>query len=177
MLSRLAAWALMGVVLWLPAMAGAQTMISVGNCRTAPGTTITVPVEVTAASPPAALNVRLRYDPTFLTLAGMSNGALLSPAHKVHYSTPANGQVNIVVYAPIGATPFTASSGTVVALTFASSTRAPIGHVTEIVYDSGGFRPLVSSDLSDVAGASVPHTPTTGLVSFITMVRNWPLYE
>jgi hypothetical protein len=99
-------------------------VLSIDSLRTAPSTTVTVPIDVTAASPLAALNVRLRYDPTFLTLAGVSNGALLSSSHEVHYSTPDYGQLNIVVYSPTGATPFTASSGTVVALTFAPSARA-----------------------------------------------------
>jgi hypothetical protein len=175
--SGLSAWALTGVVFLLPAMAEAQTMISAGNCRTAPGTTITVPVDVTAVSPLAALNLRLRFDPVFLTVAGISDGPLLSASHEVHYSTPADGLVCIVVYSPIGATPFTASSGTAVTLTFAPSRQAQIGHFTEIAYDSLGLPRLVSSDLSDLAGASVPHTQVTGLVSFITTVRNWPLYE
>jgi hypothetical protein len=176
-LNRRAAWVLVGVGLRLPAMVQAQTMISVGDCRTAPGTTVTVPVDVIAQSPLAALNVRLRFDPALLSLAGVSGGALLSPSHEVHYSTPADGKVNIVVYAPAGAAPFTASSGTAVVLTFAPGPRAGIGNVTEIRFDVGTTPRLPSSDLSDLTGASVPHTADAGLVVFITTARNWPLYE
>jgi hypothetical protein len=152
-------------------------LLSIESVRTAPGTTITVPVDVKAASPLAALSVRLRYDPTFLTLAGVSNGTLLSPSHELHYSAPDYGQLNIVVYSPTGATPFTASSGTVMLLNFAPSAQTRIGHVTEIGFDANASIRLVSSDLSDLSGASVPHTAATGLVSFITTARHWPLYE
>lgn len=177
MLKRRAAWVLVGVVFGLPATAEAQTMIAVRSCRTAPGTTITVPVEVTAASPLAALNVRLRFDPSVLTFVGISGAALLSPSHEVFYATPGDGHINVVVYSSTGATPFTASSGTAVALTFVSKERSQVGDVTDIVFDSGGSLRLVSSDLSDLSGASVPHTQTIGRICFITTVRNWQLYE
>jgi hypothetical protein len=174
-------WVLIGLWLLCSSLARCQqARIGVGDCLGAPATTITVPIEVSSATPLTALNVRLRFDPSVLTFAGLARGPLPTPEHMLYYQPlPGGGEgwLNVVVYAPAGAPAFRSLSGTVAELTFAVSPEARVPSATFIVFETDGSALMPASDLSDLAGASVPHRHAYGRVSFVTTARNWSLYE
>jgi len=173
-------WVLLVLWLWFPPLArGQQPLVSIGSCRGAPGTTVTVPVTISVGVPVTAMNARLRFDPSLLTFTGISRGSLLTASHGLFYATPAGaeGQLHVVVHAAAGAPEFSSRSGTVFDLRFAISPGVQVPSFTNIVFETGGSTWLPASDLSGLTGASVSHGRANGRVIFSTMARNWPLYD
>jgi len=152
------------LLIGLPAaMAGATGNISVLNAVTPPGTTVLVPVTVSAATDVAGVNVRVEYDPAIFSSPSIVRGSLLEGKHLVFSDSPEAGRLCALAYS-YDTSSFTAQTGTVFSLSLAVNSSAPDGvYPVSFSTDTSGFFP--SSGLTDLAGTRLEHTQTGGTIT------------
>ncbi len=142
---------------------GGSNGIIVSNAVTPPGSTVLVPVTLSAATDIAGVNIRVEYDPRAFSSPSVVRGSLLENTHLLFWDSPEAGRLCALAYS-YDASPFTALTGTAFSLSLAVDNSVPDGdYLVSFVTDESGVFP--SSGLTDLAGSRLPHTQTGGTIT------------
>jgi hypothetical protein len=152
----------------LTAIGHGASITLIGGDSARPGETITVPVEVSAATDIAGVNLRLDFDPSVFSSPAVSPDALLVPGHLLDSHAPpeTSGRFNVTLHLPAGTLP----PGEILTITFQVDADAEPGDYM-ITYASAlpvapGLT-LTSSGLSDRMGTSLDHDPIPAQVTVL----------
>jgi len=149
-------------ILW--GASGHCASVTLGTATTRPNGVALLPVEISAATDLAGVNLRLVYDPdVFPSPSVLRDGSLLEPSHLLFSHSPEAGSFNVVAYTPLGTPPFSARAGTVFTLALPIAPSAPDGDYP-VEFSTSGAALLASSGLSDRSGISISHTALAGSV-------------
>jgi hypothetical protein len=140
-----------------------------------------VPVEISADTDIAGVNLRIEYDPGILTLDTiLPQKPPLGNEHLVLWHSPEPGKLNAVVYAPAGPAVLARQPETLLFLLFNIQADVPDTTTsTDIAFAAAVAGPpgLPGSGLSDSLGNSVPHAADGGSVQIETAAGLWDKYE
>jgi len=149
----------------LSGASGHCASVTLGTATARPNGVALVPVEISAATDLAGVNLRVAFDPdVFPSPSVLREGSLLEPSHLLSSHSPEAGIFNIVAYTPLGTPPFSAHSGTVFTLALQIAPTAPDGDYP-VEFSTSGPALLASSGLSDRNGISISHTALAGSVA------------
>lgn len=132
----------------------------------APGDLLQIPITVSSGSDLAGVNIRAEFDPDILTSPDVARGPLLSSLHRLSWSAPTTGSLNIAAWAPPGAPAFAGRSGTVFTIQLRVSSSAERGEAHLIRFSALGPGNLAPSGLRAFSGSSLPHTLNNGQVVY-----------
>jgi len=122
-------------VLVLPSLVSAERSLVVGMVSSSPGAAATVPVTFTNDGTVVGLQFDVSYDPSVLSLTGISGGGAVVD-HVIESNVVIAGQLRIVVHSPTNAA---LASGTLLSLGFdvdiAASGFAPLAPSTVVLGD------------------------------------------
>jgi len=149
--------------------------VFVSNAITPPGETVSVPVDISAATDIAGVNVRLQYDPDVFSSPSVTRGSLLEDSHLMSSYSPEAGRLCVLAYS-FDATPFTDLTGPVFSLNFEVDNSAPDGvYPISFLIDESGVFP--SSGLSDLSGHSLEHTQQGGTITIESATQTTVPYD
>ncbi|NQU42031.1 hypothetical protein HQ520_02015 [bacterium] len=112
---------IMGLFCFCVSQVAGQSLLSIDNCSEGYLSTIAVPIRVSVAESLTALNLRLDWDASSLSIVDVrGNPDFLHGTHGVHYrlSPGMDSQLNVVVHSPEGAVPCSSLSGVVAEVIF-----------------------------------------------------------
>lgn len=138
-------------------------MIAIKKAVTSPGSTVEIPVTLSAATDIAGVNIRIEYDPVVFSSPGIVRGSLMENQHLLFSENPVAGRFCALAYS-YDSSSFTAQNGTVFSLSFEVSSEAPTGeYPVTFSIDNSGVHP--SSGLTDLAGSRMDHMQSPGTIS------------
>ncbi len=145
------------LVAMLVAVNAYPASVGLAHVKARPNGVAQIPVEISAATDLAGVNLRLEYDPgVFSSPVLLRDGSLLGSSHILTSHSPEPGKLNIVSYAAPGSSPFAARSGRAFSIILRVAPSVQAG-TYPITFTTTGPSLLASSGLSDEDGKSIPH--------------------
>jgi len=140
-----------------------------------------IPVELSADSDVAGVNMRIEFDPDILAFdTVLPQRPPIGSEHLVLWHSPNPGELNVAAYAPDAPSALRERSATLLILIFHIKDDVPDDVTsTNITFAPGlaGSPSLPGSGMSDSAGNSISHSATGGSVQIETASETWNEYE
>jgi len=159
-------------VLMLTAISHSASITLIGGGSAKPGEMIDVPVQISAATDIAGLNLRLDFDPSAFSSPSVAPGPLLASGRLLDSYAPPEipGRVNIAAYAPAGGITVDAMPAVVFTIRLQVSADAEPGDYAIAYAEPLSISPsliLTPSGLSDRSGNSLEHDPNPAQVTVL----------